>query len=235
MWVSRIDMQCEFQCRMYEISMNWFEYKWRNTTQQIHSHIHTHTHSDNSCCRYYKKSFKLWLWRGEKIRMVQLQNKWAERATTTIGDSKRIYTIRRFDICSHTHTYKDYEIGLSPNAGMLWIRLRSPCHKFTHQKWMECFIICINFYLKKAGNQNRWRKLTCENQMEFYQISFLFMCRKSIILFGSIFLRVVWKKLWKFLCEKSSREVSYFGTLSNNINILWYDSLGDNNVIVIKV
>lgn len=50
---------------------------------------------------------------------------------------------------------------------MLWIWLRLLCHEYSHQKWMECFIICINFYLKKAGNQNRWRKHTCRKQMKF--------------------------------------------------------------------
>lgn len=35
-WVSRIDMQCEFQCKMHEISMNWFEYKW-SSIQQFHT------------------------------------------------------------------------------------------------------------------------------------------------------------------------------------------------------
>lgn len=51
---------------------------------------------------------------------------------------------------------------------------------FSHQICMECFIICINFYLKKAGNRNRWRKQLVHGFLS--NKLFYFLCRKSIIL-----------------------------------------------------
>lgn len=124
------------------------------------------------------------------------------------GDSNWICTIRQFDIyCSidifflRSHSQWQTELEHRQMLECCEYVYDYACHAIKNE-WNALFIICINFYLKKAGNQNRWRKHTASwTQMDFYHVQEI---NYFMVFFNQYFWRIY------FLCKRSTEVIEYF-------------------------